>query len=82
MHSVILFVYECFTALSSSCHPGIWKHSLAAQATPMCCDHWLSETDTAVLCAIQHFDLVEEKELAPLSELIEQFSAGKMNSIR
>jgi hypothetical protein len=31
---------------------------------------------------MQHFDLVEEKELAPLSELIEQFLAGKMNSIR
>lgn len=31
---------------------------------------------------LQHFDLVEEKELAPLSELIEQFLAGKMNSIR
>jgi hypothetical protein len=31
---------------------------------------------------MQHFDLVEDKELAPLSELIEQFLAGKMNSIR
>lgn len=30
----------------------------------------------------QHFDLVEDKELAPLSELIEQFLAGKMNSLR
>jgi hypothetical protein len=32
--------------------------------------------------AVQHFDLVEDKELAPLSELIEQFLAGKMNSLR
>jgi hypothetical protein len=35
-----------------------------------------------VALCMQHFDLVEEKELAPLSELIEQFLAGKMNSIR
>jgi len=28
---------------------------------------------------LQHFDLVEEKELAPLSELIEQFMAGRMS---
>eukprot|EP00879_Flechtneria_rotunda_P012197 GHRR01012738.1.p1 GENE.GHRR01012738.1~~GHRR01012738.1.p1 ORF type:complete len:222 (+),score=57.41 GHRR01012738.1:121-786(+) len=31
---------------------------------------------------VRHFDLVEEKELAPLSELIDQFVAGKMNGIR
>jgi hypothetical protein len=30
----------------------------------------------------QHFGMVEDKELAPLSELIEQFMAGKMSSIR
>lgn len=42
-----------------------------------------STTITSMSCsALQHFDLVEEKELAPLSELIEQFLAGKMNSIR
>ena len=44
------------------------------------------DTDKCILLfalpALQHFDLVEEKELAPLSELIEQFLAGKMNSIR
>jgi len=30
---------------------------------------------------VKHFDLVEDKELAPLQELIDQFTAGRGNSL-
>lgn len=57
-----------------------WWHAAIAEWGDVCNTELLAWM--LLLCFLQHFDLVEEKELAPLSELIEQFLAGKMNSIR